>query len=106
MIKRKLLAVAVTGALSSSAMASTFHNAGSILGYGDAGNTHTLFNNFQNPASLGGDTSKRLWGLGASGSIEIEYTGMTQPSIFIIRLPMKVAHYEKMRSTSNCKPKA
>ncbi|WP_029933407.1 conjugal transfer protein TraF [Thiomicrospira pelophila] len=76
MIKRKLLAVAVTGALSSSAMASTFHNAGSILGYGDAGNTHTLFNNFQNPASLGGDTSKRLWGLGASGSIEIEYTGM------------------------------
>ncbi|WP_331863422.1 conjugal transfer protein TraF [Thiomicrospira sp.] len=73
MMKRKLLALAVTGALSSSAMATTFHNQGSVLGYGDAGNNHTIFANFKNPAFLGGDDTNREIGLGASVGIDAEY---------------------------------
>lgn len=73
MIKRKILAVAVTGALSSSAMATTFHNQGSVLGYGDAGNNHTIFANFKNPAFLGGDDTNREIGLGASVGVDAEY---------------------------------
>ena len=76
MLKRKLLAVAVTGALSTSAMATTFHNQGSVLGYGDAGNNHTLFSNFKNPAFLGGDDTSRQWGLGLSVGIDAEYFGV------------------------------
>lgn len=72
-MKRKLLALAVTGALSSSAMATTFHNQGSVLGYGDAGNNHTIFANFKNPAFLGGDDTNREIGLGASVGIDAEY---------------------------------
>lgn len=72
-MKRKLLALAVTGVLSSSAMATTFHNQGSVLGYGDAGNNHTIFANFKNPAFLGGDDTNREIGLGASVGIDAEY---------------------------------
>ncbi|WP_044407939.1 conjugal transfer protein TraF [Thiomicrospira microaerophila] len=77
MFKHKILVTAIAMASSSMVSASTFYNAGSTLGYGDVGNTHTLFNGFQNPASLGGDTSKRLWGLGLSAGIDISYTGMS-----------------------------
>lgn len=73
MIKRKLLAIAITGALSSSAMATTFHNQGSVLGYGDAANNHTIFANFKNPAFLGGDDTNREIGLGLSVGMDAEY---------------------------------
>lgn len=72
MLKRKLLVVAVTGALSSGAIASSFHNQGSVLGYGDAGNNHTLFSNFKNPAYLGGDDTNREVGLGIGLGIDVE----------------------------------
>jgi hypothetical protein len=58
-------------------MATTFHNQGSVLGYGDAGNNHTLFSNFKNPAFLGGDDTSRQWGLGLSIGIDAEYKDVT-----------------------------
>ncbi|UQB41718.1 conjugal transfer protein TraF [Thiomicrospira microaerophila] len=77
MLKKKLIISALGLGLATSANASTFHQAGSTLGYGAAGNTHTLFNNFQNPAALGGDTSKRLWGVGLSVGVSAEYADMS-----------------------------
>lgn len=76
MLKRKLLAVAVTGVISSGAMASSFHNQGSVLGYGDAGNNHTMFSNFKNPAFLAGDATNREVGLGLSVGIDAEFFGV------------------------------
>ncbi len=77
MLKRKLLAVAVTGVISSGAMASSFHNQGSVLGYGDAGNNHTMFSNFKNPAFLAGDVTNREVGLGMSLGIDAEFFGVS-----------------------------
>lgn len=77
MIKRKILVMAITGTLSTNAMATGFHNQGSVLGYGDGGNNHTLFANFKNPGFLAGDDTNREWGLGVSVGIDAEFFGVS-----------------------------
>lgn len=76
--KIKVLALAIAAGLATSANATTFHNQGAVLGYGDAANNHTLFGNFKNPAFLGGDDTVRKWGLGASVGIDVEFKNVTE----------------------------
>lgn len=93
-MKRKLLALAVTGALSSSAMATTFHNQGSVLGYGDAANNHTIFANFKNPAFLGGDDTNREIGLGLSVGIDAEFKNVNGVGDNFDTLDARIAEIE------------
>lgn len=77
-MKRKILSLAVAaaaGTLAVNANATTFTNQGAVLGYGSAGNNHTLFANFKNPAFLASDDTSRKIGLGFSLGVDAELYG-------------------------------